>query len=212
MPVKNAELYEHLAGAKTLPDQGELAHQAATDPELRAALVESLHESNDVVRSNAFAILFELAQNRPAALADSWDPLAALLESANAFHRAIGIRLLSRLGQDPRFDALLPRYMGMLDDSKVMVSRYLAQAAPEVVQRRPDLTGRITDYLLAVDDTQHNSDRRDLIKADIIGYLESVWETSEDRKRLLDFVRPSLECSSPKARKAARQFLKAHEP
>jgi hypothetical protein len=137
--------------------------------------------------------------------------LTPLLESANAFHRAVGIRLLARLAQAPQFNATLEQYLGLLDDPKVMVTRYLVQAAPELVQRRPDLTGRVTDHLLTIDKTQHNPDRRDLIKADIIDYLESVWDTSEERQRFLDFARPVLECSSPKARKAARQFLKNHE-
>jgi hypothetical protein len=158
-------------------------------------------------------VLYQISEAQPQILYPEWDYFVGLLDSKNAFHRAVAVRLLANLtsaDEERRFEELIDRYFDLLDDDKVMVARYLAQQAGKIVAAKPHLQPQITQELLGVDNTHHNQSRKDLLKGDVIQAFDEFLAETDDRESILTFVQAQLECSSPKTRKAAKAFLDEH--
>lgn len=195
---------------KDHPQLEEAARLALADERALKVLVGGLVSKEDAYRYNCFEVLLRISEDQPEVLYPEWDTLVALLGSRNAFFRSIGLRLIANLtgaDDEERFESFFDRYFRLLDDEKVMVARYLAQSAGVIARRKPHLQERITEKLLDIDRTHHAEGRKALIKADALGYFETVFEESSAKERILAFAEGLLESSSPKGRKAARAFL-----
>jgi hypothetical protein len=106
--------------------------------------------------------------------------------------------------------AVFDHYFGLLDDEKVMVARFLARNAGKIALAHPDLRGKIANRLLEIDATRHTQGREDLIKGDIVGSFSEHFEQSDQTAEMVRFAEPQLDCSIPRARRAAREFLTKH--
>jgi hypothetical protein len=100
----------------------------------------------------------------------------------------------------------------LLDDAKVMVTHYFLETITVVYRARPDFQNKIIATLLSVDKTKHTQSRKDLLKADIIIAFDQLFESlsSNEQKKVAAFVEKQLESSSPKTRKAAKEFGRKH--
>jgi len=49
------------------------------------------------------------------------------------------------------------------------------------------------------------------VKAGAIEALDEYFEEAKDKKKILEFVKDQLKCTSPKTRKKAKEFLKKWE-
>ena len=194
-------------------DLDAVAALAMEDGAVLNELLAGLQAKDDTLRHNSFKVLLQISQDQPQVLYPEWGYFVALLDSGNAFHRAIGVSILGNLAcADPEahFSAIFDHYFGLLDDEKVMVARYLAQNGGKIALARPDLRGEITDRLFEIDATRHTEGRRDLIKGDIIGSFSEYYDQSDQKAEMVRFAELQLDCSSPKTRKAAKEFLASH--
>jgi hypothetical protein len=198
---------------KDSPDLEVLAQGASGDSDKLQMILDGLVVKDNVYRENCFKVVLVMCDTTPEVVYAEWDTFEALLASGNGFHRAIGVRVLARLcGVDEahRFEALFDRYFELLDDGKVMVSRYLVQNVWRIVEAKTHLTGRITDKLLRIEETHHPESRQALLRADVLDAVDTFYGEVGDTGRVLAFAEATLDCSSPKARKRAKAFLKAH--
>jgi len=62
--------------------------------------------------------------------------------------------------------------------------------------------------LLSVDNTHHESERKDLVKSYAIEALGEYFEEAENKEQIVKFVEKQLQAQSPRARKKAKEFLK----
>ena len=208
MDEQGAEVLKLLAAERD-PDLDAAVRLALADAEFRAALRDGVVSKNEVYRYNCFRVLLRISESQPAVLYPDWEGFVALLGSDNAFHRSIGLQVIANLVSadvDRRFDALFDRYFALLDDDKVMVARYLAQSAGRIAKAMPDLRARITERLLDVACTHH--EHKDLVKTDVIQAFAEYAEDYPDKARILAFVEQQLDSTSPKTRKAAKEFLR----
>jgi hypothetical protein len=139
-----------------------------------------------------------------------------MIDSPNGFHRSIAAQAIAHLASadtDCRLDRIFNQYLKLLDDPKVMVTHYFLETISFVYHARLDLQGKIIASLLNIDKTKHLPGRRDLLKADIIIVFDPLFDTlsPNSKKKVLAFVESQLESSSPKARKAAKGFLKKRQ-
>ncbi len=207
-----ATLLELLASEKE-PDLEDAIAAAMTERAFRQQLLDSLTSKNDTLRYNCFKVLQEASARNPAEFYPLWDDLVPLLDSSNAYHRSVAVRLLANLTRadsDCRFESLMGHYFELLDDAKIMTARYLVGAVSTIVESQPHLIPHITARLLAVDETHHAEGRKDLLKGDIVEALDAFFAQVPDRAKVLSFVEAQLRSPSPRTRKAARAFLEKH--
>jgi hypothetical protein len=204
-----ADLYR-LLGDKEHPSLEKAMQLALTDGKALKVLLDGVVSKDDAYRYNCFKVLFQISENQPLVLYPEWGYFVELLRSSNAYHRSTALQLVANLtgvDEENRFEDIFDQYFDLLNDEKVMTTRYLARSAGRIARAKPHLQARITEGLLGIDGTHHAPGRKDLIKADIIQSFEEFFEDAGDKERILAFVEKQLGCSSPKTRKAAKAFL-----
>ncbi|HLO28903.1 MAG TPA: hypothetical protein VK249_07210 [Anaerolineales bacterium] len=182
---------------------------------IRDLLVEGSFAKEETYRYNSVRVLYRALERRPELFYHYWPRFEPMLDSPNGFHRSIAaqaIALLSPVDKDCRLDAIFDHYLGLLDDPKVMVTHYFISTLGRIYRARPDFRKKVLNSLLGIDETSHRPGQRDLLKADIMAVFQEVSEMlpAQDKLRVLKFVEAQLESSSPKTRKAAKEFLKKH--
>jgi hypothetical protein len=199
-----------LLASQKEPDLEEATRAAIADESFRQQLLDGLTSKKDAFRYNCAKVLQEASSRSPASLYAHWDDLVPLLDSANAYHRSIAVRLLANLTQadtDRRFESLMDRYFDLLDDDKIVTARHLVGAVSTIVESYPRLVPLITAKLLAVEETHHTEGRKDLLKGDVIEALDAFFAQVPDKTKVLTFAEAQLKSSSPRTRKAAKAFL-----
>ena len=84
---------------------------------------------------------------------------------------------------------------------------WIAANSGKIAKVKPGLQNRITGELLSIDQTHHDPERKDLIKAGAIESFAEYFAETKDQKKILEFVRKQQGCKSPKTRKLAREFI-----
>lgn len=191
-----------------------LVEDVIADDQKMQFILSGLKSKDNHFRENSYRVMLEICERAPETLIIHWGKLTDLLESKNAFQRGIGVQLLSRLAVVDHagwFDHRIDRYLDLLDDEKIMVSRYLVQHIWRVMDAKCNLREIVLERLLNIDQMHHTESRLALLKADVLEVLERYYQEINGKNRLREFAKSALISSSPKARKAAKKFLSEHD-
>lgn len=177
-------------------------------------LLEGVVAKEDSVRyPNALALEI-LSKENPKIIYPKWNVFADLLKSKNAYHKSIAISTISNLtsiDEKNRFEGIFEEFFKLLDDKSVIVSRKLAIYVGKIATAKPLLRAKITKILLNIDNTQHSSSRKDLIKGDIIESFSEYFKYINNKNEIIEFVKNQLKSSSPSTVKKAKEFLSRWE-
>jgi hypothetical protein len=194
------------------PPLDELAAAMLQDPVLLQAAVEGCAAADEGYRYNSIRCLERVCEGGHADLLyPQWDFFVRLLDSRNAFQRSGGLWMVASLTEvdsGGRFEELFEHFFRLVNDEKVMVSRYTIQSAAKIARFKPNLQERITSLLLNIAQIYHNPERVDLLKADVLETFAAYAAGSAQREAMVQFAGQCTTCSSPKTRQTAKQFLK----
>jgi hypothetical protein len=195
------------------PPLDELAAAMLQDPALLQAAVEGCAAADEGYRYNSIRCLERVCEGGHADLLyPQWDFFVRLLDSRNAFQRSGGLWMVASLtavDNDGRFEELFERFFRLVNDEKVMVSRYTIQSAAKIARFKPHLQERITALLLNIERVYHNPERVDLLKTDVLETFAAYAAASPQREAMLQFAAACKGSASPKTRQAAGKFLRA---
>jgi len=166
------------------------------------------------IRENSFKVLMLLSEQHPKALLSHWDYLIGLLKSDNGFSKYAAIHVIVMLvpaDEQGRFEKAFNVYFSLLDDESVMVASHVAGTSGKIATAKPHLQARITKRLLDIDKTHFDAGRKGLVKSYAIEAFREYFDESQDKKKILAFVRKQLDSTSPKTRKMAKAFLQKWE-
>jgi hypothetical protein len=191
------------------------ARKAIADKEALVELLAGMLSTKEEIRGPSFKALLRISEERPELLYPHWEYFAGLLESKNTYLKYQAIYLiasLTRVDTERKFERLFETYFGLLDDKSVIPAAHAALNSGKIARAKPELQTRITDRLLRIDETQHELDRKDLIKSYVIEAFSEFFDEAKDKELILAFVRAQEASSSPKTRKRAKEFLKKWAP
>jgi hypothetical protein len=185
-----------------------VGQMAAIEKKPIPELLEALRSKDDTERYGSFEALLALSRENPHALYPHWDFLAEMLDAKNAYWKLIAVRLLANLTRadsENKFEPIFDKFYGLLDDS-VIIAGHVTANSGKIARAKPELRAEITKRLLNIDKTAQK--HKDLIKAGAIESFGEYFAESEDKGKILEFVRQQLDGDSPKTRKIAKEFLK----
>ena len=217
------QLVKRDKGKQTMPaevDEKDLdvesrAQKAIADKKALVELLAGILATQEEIRYPSFKALLRISEEHPELLYPHWEYFAGLLESKNTYLKYQAIYLiasLTRVDTEHKFERLFESYFGLLNDKSIIPAAHAARNAGKIARAKPGLQTRITDRLLRIDETEHEADRKDLIKSYVIEAFSEFFDEAEDRAMILAWVRKQVASSSPKTRKQAKEFLKKWEP
>jgi len=191
------------------------ALMAVTDTSLLAELIAGIapENHNPSLRYNSFRVLMRVAASHPALLMPFWDKFTAELHDSRADQQYIGIRLLAELipkDTAHKFDQVFDLYFGLLTAPGLINANQVAWAAGKLALARPDLEPRITHLLLTFHNPHLDVIRNELVKSYAIESFQEYFDKVEEPAPILEFVKGLLQSPSPRARRAAKDFLSTH--
>ncbi|MGD2245838.1 MAG: hypothetical protein PVI11_04740 [Candidatus Aminicenantes bacterium] len=187
-----------------------MAEKALEDEKILSELLDNLKIKDETVRYNSSKVLNLISQKNPGVLYPHWDYFVRLLLSDHTYWKLSVIPVIANLtGIDTqnKFKDVFDKYFGLLNDKSMITAVWIAANSGRIAKAKPDLQTRITDTLLRIDETHHDPERIDLIKGGAIESFDEYFEETQDKKKILEFVRKQKECKSPKTRKIALKFL-----
>jgi len=190
-----------------------LAEMALEDEKILRELLQGVSPSAKKItlRENCSKALKFMAEQWPETLLPHWDYFLGLLKSDNGFSKMVAIYVLASLipvDANGLFEKSFNVFYGLLDDESVMVASHAAGVSGRIAKAKPALQSKITKRLLEIEKTHFEPSRQDLIKSYIIEALDQYFEESSDKAEIIAFVKQQANCSSPKTRKLAKEFLK----
>ncbi len=188
-----------------------MARDAAIGEKSIPELLKALKSKDDRERYGSFEVLLRVSEEKPESLYPHWEFLAEMLDSQNAYWKLIAVRLIANLttvDSESRFEEIFDKYYNLLNDS-VIVAGHITASSGKIARAKPKLRAAITDRLLNIDKTAQK--HKDLIKAGAIESFGDYFAESEDKERIIAFVRQQLNGESPKTRKIAKEFLEKWE-
>jgi len=209
----DTELAKSILHQKEPSELYDLTQPALENVELRDLLVEGCFAKDETYRYNCVRVFFRALEQQPALFYPYWDRFAGMIASPNGFFRSSAVQtiaFLTAVDDGQSLDAIFEDYLRMLNDEKIIVARYFVQSIHLIPKARPDLKEKIIACLLDVENTRHATSRKSLLKADIIGAFDQLFEvaSTQEQKNILVFVGKEQTSESPSTRKAAKAFLK----
>jgi len=188
-----------------------VAKKALKDDKLLTELLDNLWSKNETIRYNSHKALFFITEEHPQTLYSKWDYFVQFLDSDNTYHKLSAVLLLAnltRIDKKNKFEKAFGRFYGLLNDKSFITAAYVAGASGKIAGAKPKLQTRITNRLLNIDKTNHNPERRDLVKGAAIESFKEYFEETKNKKKIIDFVKKQLKSRSPKTKKIAKEFIK----
>jgi hypothetical protein len=185
------------------------AQQAITDTTLQTILLQNLQSKNDDLRTTSFKTLLFVSEQQPQVLYHYWEYFTTLLHSTNNYHKLIAIHLIANLipvDTKHKFDVLFDDYFRIFNDNRTMTSGHLATVAGIIAKTQPQYQKQITKILLNINQ-YYTGNQLELIKAYIITAFNDYFDQTQDKEKIITFVRNQLHSTSPKTRKKAEEFL-----
>ena len=187
------------------------AKKALKDDKLLAELLDNLWSKNENIRYNSHKVLYLITEEHPQKLYPKWDYLIKFLDSDNTYHKLSAVHLLANLtkvDKNNKFEKIFQKFYGLLEDKSFITAAYVCGVSGKIAKAKPKLQTKITNRLLNIDNTHHQQERKDLIKAYIFEAFGEYFDQAKNKKKITEFVRQQLSCQSPKTKKAAKEFLK----
>ena len=181
------------------------------DHALLSEVLQSVRAKEDSIRYPNAVALEILSEKYPEIIYPEWDFFLDLLKSKNAYHKSIAISTIANIAlidDKKKFNLIFNEFFDLIDNKSVIVARKLAIYSGRIAKAKPSLRIKITEILLQINETKHNSNRKDLIKGDIIESFSEYFKDLTDKKEVLDFVKAQLNSSSPSTVKKAKEFLR----
>ena len=188
-----------------------VAEKASANRELLSEILDGLTSKEETLRYNCHKVVMHISETNSRLLYREWDFFLELLSSDNSYRKMSAVQLIANLTKvdtENRFEQIVDKYYGLLDDKSMIVAIYVASNSGGIVRSKPQLEREITNKLLDIDRTHHPEGRKPLIKAGAIEAFDKYFTEATDKERIIAFVKEQQDCDSPKTRKIAQDFLR----
>ncbi|TXT56178.1 MAG: hypothetical protein BAJALOKI2v1_620012 [Promethearchaeota archaeon] len=191
-----------------------LVDKAIKDEGTLSDLMDGLKSKKDSYRYNSFQVLLLISEKEPEVLYPNWEHFAELLLSENNYHKVIGIKILANLvkiDEKDKLDLIFDEYVDLIKAKSIMTARTVVENLGKIAKFNPQLSDKITDILMDVENSVRDFQRKELIKADVVKAFSMYFDQIEEQEKVLSYVKGQLESDSPKTRKMANSFLKKYQ-
>ena len=187
-----------------------VAKTAITDSGLFSEILNGLTSKGETLRYNCHKALMHISETNGKLLYPKWDHFVEFLGSDNSYRKMSAVQILANLTEvdaENKFEEIIEKYYGLLDDKSMIVSIYVASSSGKIVKAKPQLEREITIKLLGINKTHHPERRKPLIKAGAMQAFDMYFPEATDKEGIITFVKEQQNCDSPKTRKLAHDFL-----
>jgi hypothetical protein len=192
-------------------DVESIAEKAMRDEKLLSEVLEGVSSDKARVKYGSAKVLRIIGERNPQVLYPKWDFFSNMLNSENTFLKSDGVFILgylTRVDSENKIQHIFHKLYSLLDDKSMITAANLIGVSVIIAKAKPELQSSITNKLLTIDRTHHGLECKNVLKGHAIMALDGLFQESEDKKRILEFMRAELKNTRPSTRSKAERFLK----
>jgi hypothetical protein len=185
------------------------AKKILDNPDLINQYLDGLLSKNETYRYNCFKVVNFVSEEEPNILYSHWDFFTDHLKSENNYHKMSAVTIIANLtavDKENKFKKIFNDYFKNLKTEKTIVPIYVVKSSGKIVKFKPELEERITDILLDIENI-HPGKQIELLKSAVIESFSEFYEISQNKKKIISFIKKQLNSDSPKTRKTAKDFI-----
>jgi len=179
------------------------------DSELIPQYLDGLLSKNETYRYNCFKVLNVVSEKKPELLYPHWNFFVNHLNSVNNYHQMSAVTLIANItavDKEQRFEEIFNSFYENLKNEKTIVPIYIIKSSGKIINYKPHLEGKITDLLINIKKI-HPGKQIELVKSAVIESFSEIFNKSSKKNEIMSFVKNQLNSTSPKTKKAAKEFL-----
>jgi len=108
-----------------------VAEKASADKELLSEILAGLTLKDEMLRYNCHRVLMHISERNGELLYHEWDYFVELLGSDNSYRKMSAVQImasLTKVDTENRFEKIVDKYYGLLDDKSMIVGIFLLPA------------------------------------------------------------------------------------
>lgn len=190
-------------------DPKKYAEKIIKNSELITQYLEGLLSKNETYRYNCFKVLNDVSEKKPNLVYPYWDFLINHLKSENSYHKISAVLIivnLTAVDKEERFENVFNDFKKNLKSEKTILPIYIIKSFSKIIRYKPHLKGKIIDLLLSIEKI-YPGKQIELVKSAVIETFSEIFEISDKKNDIINFVKNQLGSSSPKTKKVAKEFL-----
>jgi hypothetical protein len=192
-----------------------IAEKARKDTTLIPILIEGVGSQKARIRFGSAKVLRRMSEMEPKLLYTYWDHFADRLSGENTFLRSDAMFVLANLAivdSDRKFERIFERFYSQLNDKSMIPAANVAGNSGKLALAKPHLQTKIINRLIRIDDTDHGSECKNIIKGGVIDSFEEFYEEASraNKKKMLAFVRGETGNRRKSTRRKAERFMSRH--
>ena len=185
------------------------------DLDVRNEIVrQMLTNSAIMVYYHCYYVVEKASRKQPEMFYPYWREIAELLNHENSYHRDFALEIignLTKVDQENRFSGIEDDYFGIINDEKFMTGNCCVKNLLKIYRHKSEQRKRIIETLLDIDNRcEYTEKQKGVLKADVLGIFDEVYEEVTERKDIDEFIRAEVNSISPKTRKKAKELIKKY--
>jgi len=188
------------------------AEKIIKKPDLIKQYLEGLLSKNETYRYNCFKVIYNLSEKNPDILYPYWEFFEKHLRNKNNYHKMSAVLIIANLtsvDKEKKFDRLFDEFYGYLKTEKTITSIYILKSSGKIASFKTHLIEKITKILLDIEKI-YTGKQIELVKSAVIESFCDYFDSIENKKAIIDFVKKQTNSVSPKTKKIAKEFLKKY--
>jgi len=186
------------------------AEKIIANPDCINQYLDGLLSKNETYRYNCFKVLYVVSEEKPSLLYPHWDFFINHFRSENNYHKMSTVLIIANLTSvdtENKFETIFDEFYENLKSKKTIVPIYVIKSSGKIVNFKPNLERKITDLLLNIENI-HPGKQIELVKSAVIESFSEYYKNTEEKNKIIDFVKKQLYSKSPKTRNVAKEFIK----
>ena len=185
------------------------------DLDVRNEIVrQMLTNSAIMVYYHCYYVVEKASRKQPEMFYPYWREIAELLNHENSYHRDFALEIignLTKVDQENLFSGIEDDYFGIINDEKFMTGNCCVKNLLKIYRHKSEQRKRIIETLLDIDNRcEYPEKQKGVLKADVLGIFDEVYEEVTERKDIDEFIRAEVNSISPKTRKKAKELIKKY--
>lgn len=185
------------------------AEKLIYNSDLISLYLDGLLSKNETYRYNCFKVLNLVSEKKPELLYPHWNFFVNHLNSVNNYHKMSAVIIIANItavDKKQRFENIFDDFFGNLKSKKTIVTIYIVKSSSKIINYKPNLEKKITDLLINIENI-HTGKQIELVKSAVIESFSEIFNKSSKKDEIFSFVRNQFDSTSPKTKKAAKEFL-----
>jgi hypothetical protein len=199
-------------------DKKEIDHlvkKVTRDSTLIPQVIEGVKSPTALVRFGSAKILRRLSEIDPELLYPYWDHFVERLSEPNTFLKADAMLVIANLAvvdSGGKFEKAFDKFFSHLNDESMIPAASAAGISGKLALAKPNLQTKIVNRLVRIDDTDHGSECKNIIKGKVIESFEEFYEetSAANKRKMVDFVKGEIRNRRKSTRKKAEKFMAKH--